>query len=159
MPKPPSEPAFDAPLWDWPAPFDLEYPCLLAAQGNLWAWQPRTIVKQFGSPLETVAFRDDRNVTLLLFEPGQRQALPVAIRFEKDSAPFDPFEPKRNSYSGWFHGFSPPTPHCLATADGLFISCAWATPGHWLLSKSDLEVQMKLLRGKLPTTATPGGAK
>jgi len=159
LPKTPPEPGFGEPRWDWPTPFDLEYTCLLAEQDRMWAWQPRNIPNMFTAPREPLAFHDDRNATLLRFEPGRRQALPVALRFEKDGQGSDPFAARQNSYMGWFNGLRPPLPHHLVIPQGLVLSCAWATPGHWLASKADLDSRLEELRAKLPKPAVTGGSK
>lgn len=159
IPPAPMEPSFAEPRWQWPTPFDLEYACLLAEQGGLWVWQPRRIPNRFNTPQEPVVFRDGRNATLLWFESGRRQALPLAFRFEKDGQPFDPFEAEQNSHMGWFYGLGPPMPHCLLIPEGMVVSCAWAKPGHWLIPKAELEARLKSLREKLPEAAITGGTK
>jgi hypothetical protein len=159
LPKTPPESRFGEPRWDWPTPFDLEYSHLLADQDGIWAWQPRKIPHPFGPPLEPFAFGDDRNATLLRFEPGRRQALPVAVRFEKDSQEFDPFDTRHNSHMGWFYSRRAPSPHCLLTPEGAVVSCAWATPGHWLAGKPELSSQLDALRARMAKAAGNGASK
>lgn len=154
--KPPPEPAFASPRWDWPAPFDFDYQCILSSGGGLWAWQPRTIARRFSTPRSAVSFTDQRHATLLRFEAGRRSPLPLGIRFENNGAPVDPFEATQNGYMGWPSGLKP---HCLISDQGLIIACGWATPGHWLLDKPELEGRLQRVRDLMAAAETGGGAK
>jgi len=159
LPKGRPETGFAEPRWDWPPAFDLEYSCCLGVDGGIRAWQPRSMPMSFNLPYEQVTFTDNRNATLLWFEPGRRQALPLAYRFEREGQPFDPFAGKHNSYSGMFFGSERPVPHFQSIPEGLVLCCAWSTPGHWLVSQAGLEAQLKALRALQPSTPATGGAR
>jgi TolB-like protein len=153
--------ALGAARWQWPKQFDLEYASLLAEGDVLWNWQPRQIERfpPVSTP-ETVVYPDDRRATLLRFEPGRKDPLPLAIRFEKEGQPHDPFDPKQNSPMGFSPNFmdGPPTPHFLSIPEGLIV-VNWAVPGHWIVPRARLDAKLREIREKLGADATGGGAK
>jgi len=126
----------DQPRWQWPEPFRLDFPSFVSEGKCLWAFDPRKIHwASYFMAEEPVHFDDDRQATLLRFESGVRQALYLAIRFEKDGQPFDPFDPQSGKF--WLAP-AIPVPFWLVAPEGLIVVRP-NLAGHWLISKTELE--------------------
>jgi hypothetical protein len=134
--------------WNWPTGLSLLDSCGLAEGRALWYLCPRKTGAMHNE--ELVGFADERQATLLHFEPGLGAALCVPIQFEQDGKLIDPF-------AGFHRGlFSPreKAPFWLATPGGLVLTVP-ATPGHWFLSKAALEPRLQALRNKLREAGAP----
>jgi hypothetical protein len=130
------------PKWEWPEAYDLQFPCVAAEGRSLWLLAARKIhYNYFFGESEPIVFKDDRQATLLHFEPGIMQALSVPLRFEMAGRPVDPFDPKlliRSLKEG-------PLPLWVTTPEGLVLVCPELS-GHWLISWSALADRLAALR-------------
>ena len=138
--------------WTWPIAFQLGYEAALVDGDGLWHWQPRKTSFLKGPPAkEPITYPDDRGATLLRFEPGRMDPLPVAIRFERDGKPVDPFAWIENDGVGrWQQSrLMPATPYFFCIPQGLIVA-NWQAPGHWFIPRQRLDARLKHLREKLP---------
>ena len=127
--------------WNWPTGLSLLDSCGLAEGRSLWYLCPRKTGVTHNE--ELVRFADERQATLLHFEPGLRAPLCIPIQFEQAGKLIDPF-------AGFHRGLFAPgetAPFWLDTPDGLVFTVP-ASPGHWLLSKAALEPRLQALRNK-----------
>jgi len=123
-----------SPIWEWPEPFPLDIPCLVAEGKSLWILVPRAARWPFSKVDERVIFQDDRQATLLYFGAGGRRPLAVPLRFEKDGRSTDPFD---RDLQVWRFKMAPIT-FWLETPSGLVLACP-NLMGHWLLPWPELE--------------------
>ena len=142
---------FGPPCWDWPQPFKLDYPCVIADAKSLWMLHPRMVFSYSQPPEEPVAFEDDRHATLLHFEPGNRQATTVAIRFEKDDQPLDAFDRKYLMFRPQIFGAVAPI--WIMCQDG-FVVCSHNLMGHWFIPRSEIESHLSALNFETPKTGS-----
>lgn len=138
------------PCWDWPKPFHLEYPCVVAEGKNLWVFHPRKVESVYQTD-EPVVFKDNRDATLLHFTYGRREATAAPIRFEKDGQQIDPFDRKQLAF---VPGPDTPVPLCLLSPDGLVLSCH-RLMGHWLIPKGEIEKHLAVLNFEIPKSGGP----
>jgi hypothetical protein len=140
------------PCWDWPRPFKLDFSCVIADGKSFWMLHPRTVFSYGHPPEEPVAFQDDRHATLLHFEPGNRQATTVAIRFEKDGQPQDAFDRRYVMY--WPQPFAMPAPIWTMYPEG-FVVCSQNLMGHWLIPRNEIKSHLSVLKFETPKTTGP----
>jgi len=142
-PAPDIEGLFGSPDWDWPAPYELDFPCFTTHGRGLWLLYPRkrSMINSFVSA-PIVEFPDDRNSTLMIFEPGTKEALCVPIRFEKEGQAFDPFE---HLWGAPIRIMITTNPVWEETPDGAVLICPMLA-GNWFISPDVLESRLKPLR-------------
>jgi hypothetical protein len=148
----PGKPEPGKPRWDWPAAFYLDASSLVTDGKNVWILRARKIPPYFMGTEETVGFQDNRQATLLHFEPGIRQVLMVPILFEKDGQPADPFDEKQFGFGAPRH---PPQPYWIPTEKGFIVSCP-NLMGHWLIPWTELEKRFAILRVAAQKAAAAG---
>jgi hypothetical protein len=133
------------PRWDWPEAFNLDFPCLAAEGKSLWMLHARKVQTFFWQADEPIIFQDDRQATLLHFEPGIRRALTVPIHFEKDGQPVDPFDRKHLAFAFT----SAQVPFWISASEGFIVSCH-NLMGHWLIARAELESHLSTQRAAIP---------
>lgn len=132
------------PLWDWPDYYRPDYPCVTAAGRSFWLLHPRRPQWVLGQVEISNEFQDDRQATVLHFEPGFRQVMTVPVRFEKDGLATDPFDFKNLAWQMKIG----PGPFLIATPAGLAVVCQ-KLAGHWLISNAELGPRLQAIRTAL----------
>lgn len=154
--------------WDWPQAFVLDSSSVAMGDRRLSILCPRKNWMDTHMPVaqEFVKFADDRQATLLRFEPDFRTPLKAGIRFEDDGNTDRPkingtavemLHPLAGGFAAGWNRFTSPgasMPVWLETPAGLVFGGP-GYGGHWLISNASLEktfeTQRQLMRQQTPS--------
>jgi hypothetical protein len=126
-----------SPKWNWPEPFRMDCPLYAPDGKKLWVLNPRKELWSWTALEAPIAYKDNREATLLLFEPDRRDGRAVPLVFRKDGSVISPFADLH-----LMNKMDDNVPSFFATEQGVIRACrAWT--GHWLISKTALENRLK----------------